>query len=658
MSIQHINERHANSFSDGSMVVKYNGELSKIMLNKKISLTKLAIVLTIGVSSAQVKDTTALNEVIINQNRLQIPFSKQSKNIQILTQEDILRLPNRSINELLTNIPGVDVRQRGPFGSQADISIDGGSFEQTAILLNGVKITDPQSAHHNMNLPVPVEAIERIEIIRGPASRIFGINALTGAINIVTKTVESNQVIAQVYGGSSFKDNEQTSSGKYYAKGAQLAAQLNTRHTSHGLYVGHEDSNGQRYNTASNNNKLYYDATYRPNGSNLLKANFGYIDNQFGANGYYAAPTDKEAYEQVKTAFSSIQSQHQLTPALSISPRISNRYNEDEYWYLGRTTTKGRSKHYSNVFGAEVNAALEQQYGTFGIGLESRFERINSTAIGSHNRENYGGYLEFKTEAITNLMLNAGAYINYNSRFGWQVFPGLDLGYTITEHWKFVLSAGSAQRIPSFTDLYTNQTANIGNPDLTSENAYQIEGGIKYLSNRMVAQASYFHRDINDFIDWQKNEDAVAEGTVVPWKPSNIGRNTVDGFNASLRYQLSDPSATTRYYTTISYNYLNPKIKIEDGIRSKYAIESLRQQVILNLTVNHKNWTLTTAHRFNERISYKSYFIADIRASYQFIDLNIFADVQNIFDKSYIEAAAIPMPGRWFSLGAKYKFKY
>ncbi|WP_286754456.1 MULTISPECIES: TonB-dependent receptor plug domain-containing protein [Sphingobacterium] len=628
------------------------------MLNKNITLTKLALVLSIGAATAQIKDTTALGEVIINQNRLQIPFSKQSKNIQILTQEDIQRLPNRSINELLSNIPGVDIRQRGPFGSQADISIDGGSFEQTAILLNGVKITDPQSAHHNMNLPVPLEAIERIEIIRGPASRIFGINALTGAINIVTKKIESNQISAQVYSGSSFKDNEQTSAGKYYGKGVQLGSQFLTKQTSHGLYFGHEDSNGQRYNTASNNNKLYYDGTYQPNTANMIKANVGYINNQFGANGYYAAPSDKEAYEQVKTAFASLQSKHQLTQAFSISPRLSNRYNEDEYWYLGRETTKGRSKHYSNVFGAEINATLEQSYGTFGLGLESRFERINSTSIGDHNRKNYGGYLEFKTEAIEKLMINSGAYINYNSKFGWQVFPGLDLGYDITEHWKIVVNAGSSQRIPSFTDLYTNQTANVGNPTLSSENAYQIESGIKYLSNRVIAQVGYFHRRINDFIDWQKEDATTGSGTVIPWKPINIGKNKIDGFNASFRYNINDPSATTRYFTTLSYNYLNPSITLADGILSKYAIESLRHQVIANFTINHKNWMFTSANRFNERISYKSYFIADVRGSYQLQDLNIFVDVQNIFDKSYIEAAAVPMPGRWFSIGAKYKLNY
>lgn len=130
------------------------------------------------------KDTTNLNEVIINQNRLQIPFSKQTRNIQIITQEDIKRLPAKSVNELLAYINGVDIRQRGPFGSQADVTIDGGSFEQTLILLNGAKISDPQTAHHSLNLPIPTDAIERIEIIKGPASRIYGINSQIGRAHV------------------------------------------------------------------------------------------------------------------------------------------------------------------------------------------------------------------------------------------------------------------------------------------------------------------------------------------------------------------------------------------------------------------------------------------------------------------------------------------
>src|SRR5690606_40560633 len=117
---------------------------------------------------------------------------------------------------------GVETRQRGGFGTQADISIDGGSYQQTLVLLNGVKIHDHQTAHNSLNLPVPVEVIERIEILRGPAARIYGVNALTGAVNIVTKKADSNQVFAHVFGGSNFKKDEENDSGMYNNRGVQF----------------------------------------------------------------------------------------------------------------------------------------------------------------------------------------------------------------------------------------------------------------------------------------------------------------------------------------------------------------------------------------------------------------------------------------------------
>src|SRR5690606_5331452 len=147
----------------------------------------------------------SLNEVLIQGNRLQIQLSEQNRNVDVLTAEEIQKLPARSINELLTYVSGVDIRQRGPFGTQSDISLDGGSFEQTLILLNGIKITDQQTAHNTLNLPVPTEAIERIEILRGPAARVYGINSLTGAINIVTKSPAASAIFANVFAGTNFK---------------------------------------------------------------------------------------------------------------------------------------------------------------------------------------------------------------------------------------------------------------------------------------------------------------------------------------------------------------------------------------------------------------------------------------------------------------------
>src|SRR5690625_4255108 len=144
-----------------------------------------------------------LDEVIIHGNRIEIPFVESARDIQIISQEQIAKMPVRSVNELLTYVGGLDIRQRGPFGGQADVSIDGGTFEQTLVLLNGIKLLDDQTAHIMMSIPVPVEAIERIEVLRGAAARVYGINALTGAINIVTKKENTSFVSANLYSGRS-----------------------------------------------------------------------------------------------------------------------------------------------------------------------------------------------------------------------------------------------------------------------------------------------------------------------------------------------------------------------------------------------------------------------------------------------------------------------
>src|SRR5690606_1882746 len=146
---------------------------------------------------------------------------------------------------------------------------------------------------------------------------------------------------------------------------------------------------------------------------------------------------------------------------------------------------------------------LQTVAGDVGVGLEMRNETIRSTNIGDHTRNNFGMYAEFKTEKINRLLLNVGAYINYNSDYGWQLFPGIDLGYRLNEYWKLVAHTGTGQRIPSFTDLYLDQRpGNIGNPNVVPEQAWHAEGGIKYTGQRLMAQAHYFYRNIDDFIDW------------------------------------------------------------------------------------------------------------------------------------------------------------
>src|SRR5690606_9325471 len=213
----------------------------------------------------------SISEVIISENRLQIPFGKRNKNIEIITAKEIAQMPIRSVNELLSYVNGVDVRQRGPFGTQADISIDGGTFEQALILLNGIKISDPQTGHHTMNIPVALDAIERIEVLRGPMARVYGINALTGAINIVTKSFTKNSLSVHLQSGSSFENKEEgDGTGKYWGGGAQVVGQVGNEQFHNLISFSTQKSNGQRYNSSTEDIRAYYQGAFEVNKSNSL----------------------------------------------------------------------------------------------------------------------------------------------------------------------------------------------------------------------------------------------------------------------------------------------------------------------------------------------------------------------------------------------------
>ena len=598
------------------------------------------------------QDTTKLNEIIISENRLQTPFSKQARNIQLISKEDIAKMPVKSINEVLSFISGVDVRQRGPFGTQADISIDGGTFEQTLILLNGVKISDVQTAHHSMNIPVPLSAIERIEVLKGPAARVYGINALTGAINIVTKTSAQSAIDVNLQTGSSFEDKVMgDGNGKYGGASAQVALNMAGKNSQHLFGFGVSDHNGQRYNSSTYDHKFFYHGNIDFNEKNKLNLMGGYIDNAFGASGYYAAPGDKEAFEIVETALFAVGSSHQLSNNFSLRPRVSARYNWDDYRYFRNDLTRARSLHQTKVWSAELNSNLHTSIGDFGFGVESRSEDIESTNIGDRQRYNHGAYAEYKTEALKNLLLNIGTYVNYNTQYGWQAFPGLDAAYLFAPKWKLAFNVGSSQRIPSFTDLYLNQRpGNIGNPNLVSENAWQYEFSLQYKVQSFYAQGGYFYRNISDFIDWVRNS------TAVPYQPQNFGNNKIQGINLTIGQELNFSSKSALKYD-LSYNYLHAgEMSYANNITSKYVVENLKHQALMRLNYSYSNWQTTLTNRWIERELKNPYLITDFRLMYGKASWNIYTEVTNLFDKEYIEVAAVPLPKRWFALGANLRF--
>ena len=618
----------------------------------------LAIISLLGITTyAQVEEVPVqeqpqneLKEIIIQGNRIQLPFGDAARDIQVITHEQIEQMPATSLNQVLSYVSGVDIRQRGPFGTQADISIDGGTSEQTIILINGVKMLDSQTAHNMMNVPVPLSAIAHIEVLRGAAARVYGINALTGAINIVTKKDRQPMVTAIVQGGSSFKSKEdQDGSGIYAGGSAEVTANFSNQDQRHLVSLAQSTYNGQRYNSAANNTRLFYNGSYEFDATNRIQAMAGYARSRFGANGFYAAPADRESEEIVQSSIFSLSSEHQWGD-FTFAPRISNRYGEDDYRFYRDNLASGRSLHYTNALMIELNSRLVTNFGTLGFGLESRLEEINSSNIGEHTRDNHGLYAELASNMGSRLTGTLGLYADYNTDFGWQVYPGLDLAYHINTNWKVSTSIGAGQRIPSFTDLYLNQLpGNLGNEFLQPENSWNYEGNLQYKRNNMNLQVGYFYRSITDFIDWVRPDASH------PYSPINFGENNMHGFYARVRQDFSLGDNQSFGYR-VTYNNLQPSLEASPEEQSKYVLESLKHQLIGGVHYQVGPLSVHLENRWLQRELADAYNVTDIRINYQWDDVRLFTEATNLFDASYSEAGAVPMPTRWISIGLQYQW--
>ncbi len=601
-----------------------------------------------------IADTSqTLNEIIIQWSRLQIPFSKQNRNITIIDQKVIQALPVKSVNELLQYVAGIDVRQRGPRGVQADISIDGGTFDETLVLLNGIKVTDPQTGHNMMNLPVSTLAIERIEILKGAAARIYGVNALNGAINIITLQPRYTGIDMDIHSGSSFQKD--TSTGKLFAGyGVDVTAGIHGKKINQFISASQNHSSGYRYNTAFDNQRVFYQNTIAAGSENKVNVMAGYVNNDFGANAFYAAPADMESKEHVETAIAAITSVLNINANWIFRPRLSYRYNKDDYIFKRHNPSYYRNIHQTNVWDLELNNTIKSKVGDFGLGLEIRGEAINSNSLGKRSRMNYGFFGEYSFNKVEKLLVNAGAYINYNSDFGWEVLPGIDAGYDVTNKIRLFVNAGAGQRLPTFTDLYYKGPSNIGNPELIPEESFHSEAGLKYNDASLNVSLSYFHKNVSEFIDWVKND--ISD----PWQPENFQRIKTDGISFSSDYRITDNEVSAfSWLTGLSFTWLSPRIEsAHPEMISHYALNNLRNQAVVFSNISYRDkYHFTLTARYQQRIQYKDYFLLDAKAGVSLSGFDIYIEANNLTNVTYVEAGAVPMPGRWATLGLKWNWR-
>ncbi|MCB0461231.1 MAG: TonB-dependent receptor [Flavobacteriaceae bacterium] len=607
-------------------------------MKAKNSLLFIAALLAASyVSNAQNEtQNQELDSVVITSSRIHLPFKENSRTITVISSSDIMQSTATNVSELLQQVAGVDMRRRGVNGMQADLYIRGGSFDQTLLLIDGIKVEDAQTGHHTMNMALPIETIERIEIIKGPAARVFGQNAFTGAINIVTKSNADSVNVASFQLGSFGQQHVSGTAGKDFGNSSFIAhASVNT-------------SDGYRHNTDFENQNYFVKSSFNKNNTPIDVIGY-FTERKFGANGFYASPSAINQYEETQSSLVGV-STHLKSKKLTISPRLYWKRNQDMYVFVRQNPSIYRNLHQTNKVGAEFNASYTSKIGVTGFGVDVAKVYISSNNLGKHERDMVNVFLEHRFKfADDKLDVTPGIAVNYFSDFKFHAFPGIDLGYQLNDQIKFYANAGYTYRIPTYTDLFYSDPTTSGNENLNPEEAITEEIGIKYFNRNFNASAAIFNRDSNNLIDYVKENESDK------WQATNIQDLNTFGFEANAAYRFKTVGFNQNI--SVGYTYLNENLDNSSFNFSRYSINSLKHHFTTTYRSQFlKNVTQSLVYKFAERTNGEAYSVVDAKITLAFDAFEFSVIGNNIFNEAYTETNLVPMPKGNLLLDLRYKF--
>ncbi|MDO9514460.1 MAG: TonB-dependent receptor [Elusimicrobiota bacterium] len=574
-------------------------------------------------------DDFDLETIVVTGTRIPASFSSATRNVTVIEREDIENAPVRSVPELLSYMLGVDIQERGTYGTQADVSIRGSTFQQTLILVDGIRINDSQTAHHNMDIPVSMTDIERIEILRGQGSSVYGTDAFGGVINIITRTPKSGRFDAEVSGGG---DNTRTGlisgSRKWGNFGQSFSAEKKT-------------SDGFQYNTDFEISNFTGKSSFRLPGAdfNLL---LGVTDKDFGAHNFYGTVIDEER-ERTIAKFAALNARISLSDRISLEPKLYSRRHDDRFGY-DYGSNFYQNEHTTQQNGIDVHILVKLTPQTSLVsGGEFSADKIESSNMGNHSRRRIAPYFEYRTSVFNRLSLDFGMRADYHSAWDRQLSPAAGLGWQIDKNWKLRSAAGRAFRCPSFTELYYLTPSNKGDSSLKPEESISYEIGADYSINRISCGVTVFRRRESNIIDWIKNTPGDAQ-----WLAKNIGRAAVNGAEITAGIKIAS--------LKLSAEYVFIDMDVQKDYISKYALRAPEHQFSSGIEFPLiTGWVIKAQSVYKKRPDEDGYFLLSSGISKKLGKFEIFLRGTNLLDVSYQEIIDASSPPRWFGAGIKVK---
>lgn len=602
-----------------------------------------------------------INEVVINANRKASTYSELTRVVRVVSRDELGTLQATSLQEILERVASVDIRQRGGHGVQADINFRGGTFDQTLVLLNGVNISDPQTGHHSMNIPISIESIQRIEILQGPGAREFGQGAFAGAINIITEPENQNNIQPSIF------------MGNYGLVKTSLSSNFGTKQFRTFIATSYDKSDGYIHNTDFTSTNIYLHSTLNSRAGKFSLFS-GFQDKGFGSNSFYTAKYPNQ-YEATKSLLGGLKYQKEINQ-INIGFDAYYRTHLDRFelfrdnpatWYTGH------NYHKTDVYGIKSTFQFVEKNRKTLYGIELRREEILSNKLGDSlvnpievwgedsvfyykgGSRNMLNIFLSETFYLTDFIVAYGIQYTNNNKFDDVWTWGGDISYLLNQNLRFFSSVNRTFRTPTYTDLYYEGPSNIGNPNLNPEFATTYELGTKYNSNLISAQLAGFYRKGEDIIDWVKG------ATDTKWRTVNYTNLNTYGVDFSARFNLEEFTPLVKSIF-VNYSYVTSDT-VGGNLDSYYALDFLKHNLSVNF--NHRitnQFSFSWSARYQDRngqysnvagemVNYPAFWLFDARLTYERKVVKLFVDASNIFDKKYVDIANVPQPGRWLGAG-------
>jgi iron complex outermembrane receptor protein len=561
-----------------------------------------------------------MSEVVLVTGSLEpTGFDALSRAVHVIARRELERLGVESVVEGLRLVPGVDARARGPRDVQTDFAIRGATFGQSLVLVDGLRLNDSQSAHHNGDIPVPVAAVERIEVLMGAGSAVHGADALGGAINIISRRGPHSALGATAgqfgYGAA------QASAAGLLLPDAWTIAAWGSRSSGfafdRGHAVGGASLRGQ----------------FRPGWT----ADVRHQRKAFGAAGFYGNSPSKEWTDQTIGAVTGVFDAGPWT----LTARALFRNHGDHFrWDINRPGF-AENRHRTNAGEGTFTAARQVGDGRrLTFGGSGGADAVSSSNLGDHAYGRAAGFVEYLWEVSSRATLQAGLRADRYSSFGSAWSPTLSTGVWLSREVRLRASAARAFRIPTYTERYYRDPAHLASDGLRPERGWSADAGIDWLHGGWLVAASAFSRWDEDVIDWVKAEPPDV------WRTTNVRDVTTRGLEAGVTRSWASGGLVKVGATLLDVDA--PSLSLLSKYVLEYATRSIAAAVAVPLGGGFR---AAVNLDYRRRYAGPRYTLLGARLARRFGRGEVFVAGTNLLNQDYYEIAGVEMPGRWVTAG-------